>query len=403
MSNQSLAQLVRRTVDSSPVLDIHTHLYLPSFGLTLWGIDELLTYHYLTAETLRFARIAPEAFFSLPKAEQADVVWDTLFVGHAPLSEATTGVIKVFSALGFDPCAKDLREARAYFDSARFDEHLDRVLSLSGVEALVMTNDPFDSREAPQWDGRTRDARFHAALRIDPLLGGISIGSSGAATAVPTDFGEARAFLETWIARMSPLYLAASLPPSFDFPEDSHRGRMLAEAILPVCKAHGLPFAMMIGVRKRVNPALGDGGDSVGIADMGAVERVCAQFPDNRFLVSALAKENQQGLCVAARKFSNLLPFGCWWFMNNPSLVRETTIMRLEMLGSSFVPQHSDARVLEQLIYKWSHARRDIARALTVCYKAVAEAGRTPTAADIERDVRALLYDNAARWVAAIR
>lgn len=401
MARESLARSVRDAVDRSPVFDIHTHLYLPSFGLTLWGIDELLTYHYLVAETLRFSPIAPEVFLAMPKREQADVVWDTLFVRHSPISEATTGVVTTLSEFGFDPNARDLREVRAYFDTVAFDEHLDRVLDLSGVRSLVMTNDPFDGREAPLWEAPKRDPRFHAALRIDPLLGGISVGSSGAAAKVPTEIGAIRTFLEGWVAKMRPLYMAASLPPTFAFPEDSHRARVVAEAILPVCKEHGLPFAMMIGVRKRVHPRLGDAGDSLGLADMGAVERLCEAFPDNRFLVSALARENQQGLCVAARKFSNLLPFGCWWFMNNPSLVRETTLLRLELLGASFVPQHSDARVLDQVVYKWKHSRREIADALVTRYEAIERAGRTISDEEIGRDVRALLHDNASAWVIA--
>jgi hypothetical protein len=27
------------------------------------------------------------------------------------------------------------------------------------------------------------------------------------------------------------------------------------------------------------------------------------------------------------------MPFGCWWFLNNPSLVEEITRERIEMLG----------------------------------------------------------------------
>ena len=34
-------------------MDIHTHLYEAAFGeLLLWGIDELLIYHYLVAEVV---------------------------------------------------------------------------------------------------------------------------------------------------------------------------------------------------------------------------------------------------------------------------------------------------------------------------------------------------------------
>src|SRR5436305_996660 len=48
------------------VFDIHTHLYDPAFGdLLLWGIDDLLVYHYLVAESFRYFDIPYEKFWSL--------------------------------------------------------------------------------------------------------------------------------------------------------------------------------------------------------------------------------------------------------------------------------------------------------------------------------------------------
>ena len=45
-----LRDAVRTAVNSVKITDIHTHLYSGSFGdLLLWGVDELLTYHYLIA------------------------------------------------------------------------------------------------------------------------------------------------------------------------------------------------------------------------------------------------------------------------------------------------------------------------------------------------------------------
>ena len=94
-----------------------------------------------------------------------------------------------------------------------------------------------------------------------------------------------------------------SLPPDFDYPDETDRSRLLAECVLPVCRARA-PFSM-IGVRKLANPALRLAGDSVGPADMSVVERICAEFPDNRFLVSMLSRENQHGLCCS-RKFASI-------------------------------------------------------------------------------------------------
>jgi len=169
---------------------------------------------------------------------------------------------------------------------------------------------------------------------------------------------------------------------------------MLEKAILPVCAERGLPFAMMIGSRLRVNPALNDAGDMSGKSDITAVVNLCREFPKNKFFVTMLARENQHELCVAARKFGNLMVFGCWWFLNNPSLIEEIERMRIELLGTSFIPQHSDARILDQLIYKWDHSRAILAKVLTDKYTDLMRTGRRVTGEDIERDVRLMLRDN---------
>ena len=41
------------------------------------------------------------------------------------------------------------------------------------------------------------------------------------------------------------------------------------------------------------------------IADLRALEILCRDFPENRFLVTLLSRENQHELCVYARKFAN--------------------------------------------------------------------------------------------------
>jgi hypothetical protein len=154
----------------------------------------------------------------------------------------------------------------------------------------------------------------------------------------------------------------------------------------------------MIGVRRNVNPALGLAGDTSGRADLRCLETLCTKFPRQRFLISVLSRENQHELCVYARKFSNLMPFGCWWFLNNPSIVEEITRERIEMLGTSFIPQHSDARVLEQVIYKWRNTRRTLAPILSKSYELLAEDGREVTAEVVRRDMTRLFRTNFEEW-----
>jgi hypothetical protein len=140
-------------------------------------------------------------------------------------------------------------------------------------------------------------------------------------------------------------------------------------------------------------------GDGLGRADVGALERLCAENPEVRFLATYLSRENQHELCVAARKFNNLMPFGCWWFLNNPSIIAEVTRERLELLGASFIPQHSDARIFEQLVYKWKHSRIVIADVLSETYEQLLLSGRGVSVAEIERDVERMFSGNFREWV----
>ena len=410
-----LRRQVELVVATTPVIDVHTHVFPPEFdGMFLLGIDDLLTYHYLIAETFRSTDILHACFWGLTKTERADLVWQSLFVENTPLSEAARGIVSILEAFGLDPRAPNLEEARSFFRTRDLNEHLDRVLEIAGVSDVVMTNDPFNEREAlfpssggTNGGGTNLDPRFHASLRLDALLNdwpetiqtltrrGLSVSSELGDTTV----SELRHFLDAWIARMRPLYIAASLPAEFRFPDDDVRDRLIREVVLPTARDHGLALALMIGVRRGVNPALKVAGDGMGRADIRALERICAENPDVRFLATFLSRENQHELCVAARKFNNLMPFGCWWFLNNPSIVSEITRERLELLGPSFIPQHSDARVLEQLIYKWRHARVVIAAALSETYEQLLHSGRAVTRQEISRDVMRMFSGNFRAWV----
>ena len=389
---EELRARVEIVVNSIPVMDMHTHLFPAEFDeFCLYGIDELLTYHYLTAETLRSARISHDHFWELSKTAQADLVWQTLFVENTPASEAARGIVTVLDAFGLDTRSENLSEARAFFNSRRLSEHIDRVFDIAQVSSVVMTNDPLDETEAQTWNSDvSADPRFKSALRLDRLL------NENPLTETSTSL---RHFLDRWIARMSPFYMGVSLPADFKFPADDTRDRLLREVVLPTAQEHGLAITLMVGVRRRVNPNLREAGDGVGKADVTALERLCAAFPEVKFLATFLSRENQHELCVAARKFNNLMPFGCWWFLNNPSIVSEITRERLELLGMSFIPQHSDARVLEQLIYKWKHARTEIANALADSYQQLLSSGRAVTAEEISRDVRRMFKGNFTEWV----
>lgn len=406
----SLACIVRTTVAETPVLDVHTHIYEARFGpLLLWGIDELLTYHYLVAEFFRANPMDYGRFWAMPKRGQADLIWKHLFIERSPLSEACRGVITCLTALGLDPSERNLGRYRGFFAEMTPETYVDRVFQKANVRQAVMTNDPFDDAERTVWErGGDRDPRFRAALRIDRLILDWGYACSRLREwgyEVETGLGtvtlrEIRRFLDDWIKRLDPAYLAASLPASFRYPEESSCGEIIERCLIPAARERGIPIALMMGVKRMVNPELRLAGDSVGRADIVAVENLCSRHPENRFLVTMLSRENQHELCVTARKFPNLMVFGCWWFLNNPSIMEEMTRERIELLGLSVIPQHSDARVLDQLLYKWEHSRMVIAGVLAEKYADLARAGWRVDAEEIRRDV-ALLFDTGfARFVA---
>jgi hypothetical protein len=409
LAGDQIPNAVAEVLESIPVIDMHTHLFAPALGkLGLWGIDELITYHYLEAELFRSSELKPEQYWSLGKRDRADAIWRALFVENSPVSESTRGVVAVLQAFGLPTESPDLSEARAFFAAQKVEKHVERVLEMAGVSSVVMTNDPLDPDEAPQWmAGIRQDGKFQPVLRLDRILREWSdpwtqlagLGYAVDAQASGRSISELRRFLSDWYARMRPVYMAVSLPDSFQFPEDTPRGKMLREAVLPACREFDVPLSLMIGVRRQVNPRLRLAGDGVGKADLRALENICRDYPDNRFLVSLLSRENQHELCVYARKFSNLMPFGCWWFLNNPSIVEEITRERLELLGTSFIPQHSDARVLEQVIYKWRNTRRTLAPVLAQSYHLLVRDGRPVRKSDIERDIRRLFRSNFERWI----
>ena len=406
---EAISAAVGRSVRETIVYDIHTHLYDPAFGeLLLWGIEDQLVYHYLVAEAFRHFDIGYDDFWHMAKEDQAQMIWDALFVENSPLSEACRGVLTVLNRMGLDANQRDLPSIRQWFAEQDPNDYITRCMELAKVNTICMTNSPFDALETPKWNaGFDRDERFTSALRIDPLLlewdsAGPQLAASGyevQADLSGKTMDEVQRFLRDWAKRMDALYVMVSLPPTFEYPADTPCSKLIDGAILPFCRQSGLAFALMIGVKRGVNAAMQLAGDGIGKPSLISLENLCSVDPDNKFLCTVLSRESQHELCVIARKFRNLHIFGCWWFTNIPSLIEEMTRMRLDLVGMSFTAQHSDARVLDQIIYKWDHSREIIAGVLEEKYLNLAATGWEPSDAEIQRDVDGLFGGSFSRFL----
>ena len=65
---KKLKTVVDKAIADVEITDVHTHLYASCFGdMLLWGVDELLTYHYLVAEVFRWVDIPYQQFWEMSK------------------------------------------------------------------------------------------------------------------------------------------------------------------------------------------------------------------------------------------------------------------------------------------------------------------------------------------------
>jgi len=302
--------------------------------------------------------------------------------------------------LGLEDAIKtrDLGELRKFFAKQRPEEYLTKVFKLANVKYAVMTNIPFNEEEASHWrpEKKPIPPELKPALRVDPLLNGDwkTVESALKAANYPATLEGTRQYLRDWVKTMEPIYLMASTPADFKYPAEKGTNQhtpgasdLLEGVLLPLAEELNLGLALKIGAERGVNPDLRGGGDGVVVADCSIIKRLCQNFPKVKFLVTFLSRVNQQEICVLAQKFRNLHLYGCWWYCNNPSIIKEITQFRFELLGTAFTAQHSDARVLDQLIYKWDHSRKIIGDVMVAEYVKLAETGWVISKEEIYRDV----------------
>ena len=248
-SRSPLAKQVEGIVMSTPVTDIHTHLYDPAFNeLLLWGIDDLLVYHYLVAEVFRYLDLPYDKFWSLSKTQQADLIWEQLFLEHSPVSEACRGVLTTLHSLGLDVKKRDLPALRKWFASQTVDQHITRCMELAGVRKIC--HDQLALRRpgtAGLGEGIPPGRSFRRRAAHRPAAVGVArdraearpLGLQGAAGVPPRKtFDEVRRFLADWTKRIDAHYVMVSLPPDFEFPRKEHHNSIDRES-----RAAALPRA----------------------------------------------------------------------------------------------------------------------------------------------------------------
>ena len=404
-----MEKTIKRIVEQTKIIDIHTHLFPKIFDqYCLQGIDHLLTYHYLISELFVVCKsINIENFYKLPIKNQADLIWAELFIKRTPISEACRGVLTTCHKLGFskEVNEKNLDNLRTRFTELiqNNEDYIDYIFTKSNIDYVVMTNQIFNKNEIDKllnMDLTKIPKQFKTSLRIDELIFDFDnclkfIENYGYQ---PTWDG-IKDYIQFWYNKLKPEYFMASLPFQFSYylSEDNsgvfrmNSTNVIDLIIVPLAVKLNLPIAFKFGTQRKQNETLKDAGDGLGVACVDSLCNLCKLNNKCKFLATFLSLNNQHQLCVAARNFPNLHIYGCWWYLNNPSLIENITKMRLEMLGTGFTYQHSDSRVLEQLIYKWDHSKNILAKLLHQKYLDLKDINWKITEEDVKRDVNYLL------------
>ena len=99
---EKVSENILNIVNNCEIIDIHSHLFPVSHGeLFLFGINNLLTYHYLIAELFIFwNEMKINDFYDLEIKKQADIIWKELFIKRSPISEACQGILTTCKLLG---------------------------------------------------------------------------------------------------------------------------------------------------------------------------------------------------------------------------------------------------------------------------------------------------------------
>ena len=396
LSSDNISNKLLNIINSTPIFDLHTHLFPPKHeGFFLLGFKNLLNYHYLIAELLTATNIDASTFYSYNDEKKASLIWNELFEKRTPVSEACSGVLSILKELNIEINNKNFLSICDEYD--RKIQSDKNILKLSNVSSLVMTNNPFDLDEWSLFNTIDWDKKIYlASLRLDDLILDYEEALKKAKDQTSNQETTIVTYLEKCYSQSNPVYAAVSLnlETFHTIFEDS-----FWKDILVWLENKNLPLSLMLGVKRAVNKDFGLAGDGIGNINLKELSNLCNSFPKNKFLVTCLSLNDQHELTVLARKHPNLRIFGFWWFMNQPTIIKQILKMRIDMLGFSFIPQHSDARVSDQLIYKWNHFKKILHPILLEYYQELLDKNFPISENILQRDIDNLLSGNAKKYL----
>jgi glucuronate isomerase len=374
---------IEKFVNSNPIFDIHTHLFPSKFKKFYnVGFVKLLNYHYLKAELFSLGKINLENFNKLDDHKKAKIIWNNLFLNRYPFSTASQGVLKILQIYGVNDVNQKFEKILKITNENQLSE--EDIFKITGVKQVVMTNNPFNNQEKIILR-YNKDKKYLPSVRIDDLFNKTQYNNSNIS---PYNLDNLKNIKKTinYIDKLNistkPAYFSLSTENFIEFKEN-----LFFKNFFSILRKTKTPMMLLIGVKRGVNRLYRDAGDGIGIVDLNKLENILNKFPKNKFLVSCLDLKDQFRLSVIGRKFQNLKIVGFWWFNNNESVIENVLKQRFELLGDNFILQHSDARIIDQLVYKWLDFKTIYIKVMVEKYHKLLSLGYKIKASDLEKKI----------------
>ncbi|PQO33912.1 glucuronate isomerase [Blastopirellula marina] len=133
------------------------------------------------------------------------------------------------------------------------------------------------------------------------------------------------------------------------------------------CRAHKLPFDLMIGVNRKVFPAGVYQGQDLYDSRVSLIQYkdLLNAFPDVTFPISVLASVTNQELVSYSWIFPNVVANGHWWYSNTPTYIQQDCAARLEAIPrTKQIGYYSDMYKMEFALPKFAMYKRILAKVL---------------------------------------
>lgn len=149
-----MEKVIKNILDNSQIIDLNSQLFPYEYQqLCLFGIDNLLTNRNIIIELFEtYTGITQEEFNKLTKNNQADIVWQQLFILRTPFSKNTFNILISLKKLGFineieNRNLKEIRDRLSKINIHNINIYIEQIFNLANIQYTVMTNQVFNVQE----------------------------------------------------------------------------------------------------------------------------------------------------------------------------------------------------------------------------------------------------------------